>query len=55
MPVVLAHRNTTECLSVPGIPKFNPMMLLHGEETVEVFKPLEADATVIVQDKIVDL
>ena len=29
---------------VPGIPPFNPMMLLHGEEEINVIKPLKADA-----------
>lgn len=30
-------------------------MLLHGEETVKVLKPLEVDSTVICQEKVVDL
>ncbi len=34
-------------MSNTGIPKFNPMMLLHGEESCEVFKPLEAGMTVV--------
>jgi len=55
MPVVLAHRNMEAAMSLPGVPQYNPMMLLHGEETVEVFKPLEADTTVVVQDTLVDL
>lgn len=26
----------------PGLPEFNPFMILHAEERVELFKPLEA-------------
>lgn len=55
MPVVIAHRMALEDLSIPGVPQFNPMMLLHGEETVEVFKQVEPDSKVIVQDTLVDL
>ncbi|CEM02879.1 unnamed protein product [Vitrella brassicaformis CCMP3155] len=29
----------------PGMPDFNPMMLLHGEQKVELFKPLQTDDT----------
>ena len=45
--VVLAHRGSIEDLTIPGVPEFNPMMLLHGEEKVEVYKPIEADTTMI--------
>lgn len=55
MPVVIAHRMALEDLSIPGVPAFNPMMLLHGEETVEVFKQVEPDTKVLVQDTLVDL
>ena len=30
-------------------------MLLHGEESLEVFKPIQADTTVVVQEQIIDL
>ena len=43
MGVVVAHRASLENLSIPGMPAFNPMMLLHGEEGLEVFKPIEPD------------
>jgi peroxisomal enoyl-CoA hydratase 2 len=33
---------------VPGLPDFNPMMLLHGEEDVQFIKPLTKDTTYIV-------
>lgn len=34
-------------LSCPGLPEFNPMMLLHGEEKVVLSKPLPPSATLI--------
>ena len=58
MPVVIAHRGggfTGANVDIPGLPKFNPMNLLHGEETLEVFNPIEPDTTVVVQDTLVDL
>lgn len=27
-------------MEVPGLPKFNPMMVLHGEQRFEIFRPL---------------
>ena len=55
MAVVIAHRGDLASLTVPGIPTFNPMMLLHGEEKVELYSPIEPDTTVICQDIIADL
>jgi hypothetical protein len=55
LAVVLAHRGSIEDLSIPGVPEFNPMMLLHGEEKVEVYKPIDVDSIVTCQEKIVDL
>ena len=46
LAVVLAHRGELSMLSVEGMPKFNPMMLLHGEEKVEMYAPIEVDSTV---------
>ena len=54
MPVVIAHRGGFG-MAIPGVPSFNPMMLLHGEETVEIFKPMEVDTKVVVTDTLVDL
>uniref|UniRef100_A0A0G4FPC5 Uncharacterized protein n=1 Tax=Chromera velia CCMP2878 TaxID=1169474 RepID=A0A0G4FPC5_9ALVE len=31
----------------PGLPEFNPMMLLHGEEKVTLFKSLEPEAALV--------
>ena len=39
--VVIAHRGSIDNLAIPGMPAFNPMMLLHGEESIEIFKPIE--------------
>jgi len=51
----LAHRADITKLTVPGVPKFNPMMLLHGEEKVETYSPIEVDTTVVITETIVDL
>ena len=53
--VVLAHRQFGELDTIPGVPKFNKMMLLHGEEKVEVISPIEADTVVVCQEKVIDL
>ncbi|KAF8817711.1 MaoC family domain-containing protein [Cardiosporidium cionae] len=34
-------------LQTPGIPEFNPMMLLHGEQKIILHQPLKTDASVI--------
>ena len=39
----------------PGLPAFDPMKLLHGEETLEVFKPLTPGSTFIVKQDILDM
>ena len=43
MGVVVAHRLSLDALKIPGMPRFNPMMLLHGEESCEVFKAIEPE------------
>ena len=53
--VVLAHRGDLAAMSIPGVPEFNPMMLLHGEEKVEVYAPIEVDTTVVCQESVIDL
>jgi len=52
--VILAH-SSTAMLDIPGVPKFNPMMLLHGEEKVEVYSPIAVDSTVVVTETLFDL
>lgn len=39
----------------PGIPDFNMMSLLHGEEWIEFIKPLPTSGSVLYQSEIVDL
>lgn len=51
--VVLGHK--FESFNIPGVPEFNPMMLLHGEESLEVFKEVEPDTTLVVTQKLIDL
>jgi len=42
----------TEC---PGMPKFNPMMLLHGEHKIEVLKPIQPNVKLVTTGKISDV
>lgn len=55
MGVVIAHRASLGDMSIPGMPEFNPMMLLHGEEQIEVHQPVLPDTTVVVQETVADL
>ena len=58
MAVVLGHyakEGLFEKLKVPGIPDFNPMKLLHGEEALFFEKPLEAGKKYILQDELKDV
>jgi len=48
MAVVVAHGNIMDKINNPGMPKFNPMSLLHGEESLEIFSPIEPDTTIVV-------
>lgn len=41
--------------SVPGLPAFNPMMLLHGEEEVTIHAPLMVDTKYTVKESIADV
>jgi hypothetical protein len=53
MAVVLGHyakEGLFEKLEIPGIPKFNPMKLLHGEEALFFEKPLEMGKKYILTD-----
>ena len=55
MAVVVGHRGDLANFEVPGMPRFNPMMLLHGEERVEMHSPIEMDTTLLVEETIIDL
>jgi len=39
----------------PGIPKFNPMMILHGEHKIEIFKPVQPNVKIFTTGKISDI
>jgi hypothetical protein len=39
--VVINHRGMGEIMKIPGFVEFNPMMLLHGEEVLEIFTPIQ--------------
>lgn len=39
----------------PGVPQFDPLMLVHGEEHLSVYKQVEVDKTYEVHEEIIDL
>ena len=42
-------------MEIPGVPSFNPMMLLHGEEKVDFFNPIENDTTLVCTESVHDI
>ena len=52
--VVINHRFADKVFSIPGFPDFNPMMLLHGEEHLEILGKIEGEKEYTVQEKIID-
>ena len=42
-------------MNCPGIPKFNPMMLLHGEQKTEIFHPLPPSGSIKNRIKLADI
>lgn len=50
-PVIFGFSLLWKVVNVPGL-KFNPMLLLHGEQYVELKKPLPAQATITHRAKI---
>lgn len=54
--LVVCHRGpfADGDFDIPGIPAFNPMMLLHGEEELTIHAPLKCDVKYDVQEKIAD-
>lgn len=42
----------TALTTSPGMPNFNPMMLLHGEQRNTLFRPIRADATYVNKGKV---
>ena len=45
MPVLMLSGAIDKLFSIPGMPAFNPMMLLHGEQTVINYKPITPGET----------
>lgn len=41
--------------SIEGIPPFNPMTLLHGEESITMYKPLKTNGKYMIKEKVADL
>ena len=48
--VTIAHSGpwTEGDFDIPGMPEFNPMKLLHGEESVIVHKPLKPNTNYVI-------
>ena len=42
-------------MEIPGVPAFNPMMRLHGEEKVDFFNPIENDSTLVCTESVHDI
>jgi hypothetical protein len=55
--LVVSHRGPFALgdFDIPGMPPFNPMQLLHGEETITIERPIEVGTKYVIQEKIVDL
>jgi len=55
IPVLLGTQNLLEFTNCKGIPEFNFMNLLHGEENVEMFAPIKADEKIVAKSHILDV
>lgn len=55
--LVVCHRGpfAEGQFEIEGVPQFNPMTLLHGEESLTVHKPLNPEGKYVVQEKLADL
>ena len=54
--VTIAHGGNLMSMfdSIPGLPEFNPMTLLHGTEDVFIEQPIKPDTKYVVQEEIKD-
>ncbi|EAS00575.1 MaoC-like domain protein (macronuclear) [Tetrahymena thermophila SB210] len=52
LPKIDIFKALTSC---PGLPNFNPMMLLHGEQRLETYRPLVPDTKYVTQARIADV
>ena len=55
MNVALALKRFPSFLQIPGFPAVDPYKILHGEEDLEVLKPLKEENTYVVSEKILDI
>ena len=55
--LVVCHRGpfADGDFDIPGIPPFNPMQLLHGEETITIEQPFKVDTKYVIQEKMADI
>lgn len=51
---VIAHK-VDNVMGMPGFPAFNPMMLLYGEENIDIYKPITNEGTLRVEERVVDI
>jgi len=58
MAVVLCNRSIkfdVDEIDMPGIPKFNPMQILHGEESLYFEEPLKANQKYVMSKSMLDI
>ena len=55
MSVATALKGMDGLLDAPGIPEFNPMMLLHGEQRIEINRPIPPGSRIKAESKISDV
>ena len=55
MNVAIALQKFPSFLEIPHFPQVDPFKILHGEEDLEVVKPLQADNSYEVSEKIIDI
>ena len=54
--LALAHRGVTDLGRLgENLDDYNPMLLLHGEESVSFLKQLEADKTYVCAERVIDV
>jgi len=49
----MAHKG--DLTKFTGVPKFNPMNLVHGEESIKIFKAIKPDTSYTVNQQICDI
>lgn len=54
-PATLACINLMDLMNCKGLPEFNFMKMLHGEEIIEFMEPVQPNETLISEDQILDM